>query len=81
MDRQTIEQGVFAAIAETYGVDASSVTAATTWEELGNHSSKLLRFSMFVDGELDTEDVAELDELMGNATLGDTIDMIAEKLA
>ncbi len=81
MDRQTIEQGVIAAAAETYEKDASEITLDTTWEALGNHSSKLLRFMMFIDGELDAEDVVDLDELMDNATLADTVELIVSKQA
>ncbi|MDO5106679.1 MAG: acyl carrier protein [Coriobacteriaceae bacterium] len=81
MDRATIESAVKAAAAETYGMKPEDITLETTWEALGNHSSKLLRFSMFIDGELDVEDIVDLDELMENETIADTVELIAGKLA
>ena len=81
MDRTTIENAVKAAAAQTYNKSIDEITLDTGWAELGDHSSKLLRFSMFIDGELGVDDVADLDELMDNDTLADTVDMIAAKLA
>lgn len=80
MDRATIEQGVIAAAKETYP-DAGEITLESTYEALGNHSSKLLRMSMFIDEALDTDEAVDLDDLMEHVTLNDTVELLVKNLA
>ena len=82
MDRATILDGVLDAVAEAYAVDKSTLSESTEYKALGNYSSaKVLKTGLFIGENLDLEDDLGYDDLADQATIGDTVDMLAKRLA
>ena len=67
-------------IAEQFGVDESSVTENTSFEEdLGADSVDLVELVMAMEDEFKIGEVGE-DELAGLSTVGDCVKFLAKKL-
>ncbi len=67
-------------ISEQFGVEESSVTEATSFEEdLGADSVDLVELVMAMEDEFKIGEVGE-DELAGLSTVGDCVSFLAKKL-
>lgn len=66
----------FAAVA--YGKDVASITADTTFEELGGESMKMIALTSTIENELDAE--VTIHEIMRMKTLSELIDRVEEEL-
>ena len=67
-------------ISEQFGVEESSVTEATSFEEdLGADSVDLVELVMAMEDEFKIGEVGE-DELAGLSTVGDCVNFLAKKL-
>ncbi len=67
-------------ICEQFGVDADSVTMATSYEEnLGADSVDLVELSLSMEDEFGLEEIAE-DDVASLKTVGDTVNFLVSKL-
>ena len=81
MDRASILTGVIDAVAEAYEVDAKTLSEGSEYKKLPNYSSsKVLKTGLFIGENLDLDDDLGYDDIADHVTIGDTVDMLAQKL-
>lgn len=72
-----LKDKIFARVAENMGIDTSSLTMETTFQQLGADSLDMVEFSIDVEDEfglnIEQEDITKI------KTLGDAVKFIEEK--
>jgi hypothetical protein len=82
MDRETISNAVLDAAAEAYTVSRDALSESSEYKSLFAYSSsKVLKTALFIGENLDLEEDLGYADIADHRTLGDTIDMLLEKLA
>jgi len=67
-------------IAEQFGVDESSITMKTSFEEdLGADSLDIVELTMMIEEEFDLGEIAD-EDLEGLNTVGDVVELISSRL-
>ena len=80
--REQVEKAVLEAVAETYNKDISELSMATDYkDDLDAKSVKIMKTIMFIDENLDTDEVIEFEEIITTPKIGDTVDFILKKHA
>lgn len=80
MDENMIKDAVLNAVKDTYKISLDGIDLNTTYEKLGNHSSKLIKVAMYISENLDLEEDVEFTDLADHETLGETVEMLTKKL-
>jgi len=67
-------------LAEQFGVDESSITMKTSFEEdLGADSLDIVELTMMIEEEFDLGEIAD-EDLEGLNTVGDVVELISSRL-
>lgn len=78
MEKQELLGKIAEYAATAYGADAASITADTTFDELGKGSMKMIALTSTIENELDAE--VTIHEIMKMKTVGELADRVAEEL-
>lgn len=78
MEKNELLEKIAGYAATAYGADAATITADTTFDELGNGSMKMIALTSTIENELDAE--VTIHEIMKMKTIGELVDRVEEEL-